>query len=193
MNTVGVKRTELGGFLEKWFELCLNITKICPFQSSNHYPWGRNVVWIEMCFNWKSHTNMKKRNARLRVCVLSCFSLVWHCDPMDCSLPGSSVHGILQARVLECVAVPSPGHLHKPGIKPMSLALQSDSLTSKPPGEALLVWCSPTCLFWLLLPMFLVLYPKIIAKTNSKGLSPMFSFRSFTVSGLLLKSLIHLS
>ena len=28
------------------------------------------------------------------------------CDPMDCSLPGSSVHGILQARILECVAIP---------------------------------------------------------------------------------------
>ena len=26
-------------------------------------------------------------------------------DPMDCSLPGSSVHGIFQARVLECVAI----------------------------------------------------------------------------------------
>ena len=29
------------------------------------------------------------------------------CNPMDCSLPGSSVHGILQARVLEWVAIPS--------------------------------------------------------------------------------------
>ena len=28
------------------------------------------------------------------------------CDPMDCSLPGSSVHGILQARILERVAIP---------------------------------------------------------------------------------------
>ena len=28
------------------------------------------------------------------------------CNPMDCSLPGSSVHGILQARILECVAMP---------------------------------------------------------------------------------------
>ena len=27
------------------------------------------------------------------------------CDPMDCSLPGSSVHGIFQARILECVAI----------------------------------------------------------------------------------------
>ena len=30
------------------------------------------------------------------------------CDPMDCSLPGSSVHGILQVRILEWVAVPFP-------------------------------------------------------------------------------------
>ena len=28
------------------------------------------------------------------------------CDPMDCSLPGSSVHGILQAKILEWVAIP---------------------------------------------------------------------------------------
>ena len=30
------------------------------------------------------------------------------CDPTDCSPPGSPVHGILQARILECVAMPSP-------------------------------------------------------------------------------------
>ena len=33
----------------------------------------------------------------------SCLTL---CDPMDCSLPGSSVHGILQARILEWIAIP---------------------------------------------------------------------------------------
>ena len=41
------------------------------------------------------------------VCVLRhplCPSL---CDPVDCSLPGSSVHGILQARILEWAAMPS--------------------------------------------------------------------------------------
>ena len=36
----------------------------------------------------------------------SCFSGVWLWDPMDCSLPESSVHGILQARILEWVAIP---------------------------------------------------------------------------------------
>ena len=36
--------------------------------------------------------------------LLSCLTL---CDPVDCSFPGSSGHGILQARILEWVAMPS--------------------------------------------------------------------------------------
>ena len=43
------------------------------------------------------------------------------CDPVDCSLPGSSVHGILQARILEWVASPSPGDLPDPEMEPESL------------------------------------------------------------------------
>ena len=39
------------------------------------------------------------------LCVLSCFSCVQLCDPMDWSLPGSPVHGSLQTRVLEWVAI----------------------------------------------------------------------------------------
>ena len=49
------------------------------------------------------------------------------CDPIDCSLRGSSVHGILQARTLQWVAIPSPGDLPNPGIKAMSPAWQADS------------------------------------------------------------------
>ena len=45
-------------------------------------------------------------------------------DPMDCSLPDSSVHGIYQARVLEWVPFPSPGDLPNPGIEPGSPVLQ---------------------------------------------------------------------
>ena len=51
------------------------------------------------------------------------------------SLPGSSVHGILQARILQWVAVPSPGDLPDPGIEPRSSTLQEDSLPSEPPGK----------------------------------------------------------
>ena len=47
----------------------------------------------------------------------SCSTL---CHPRDCSLPGSSVHGMLQARILEWLPCPPPGDLSNPGIKPMS-------------------------------------------------------------------------
>ena len=40
------------------------------------------------------------------------------CDPMDRNPPGSSVHGIYQARILAWVPVPSPGDLPDPGIEP---------------------------------------------------------------------------
>ena len=43
------------------------------------------------------------------------------CDPMEYSPRGSSVHGIPQARILEWVAIPSPGDCPNPGIKPVSL------------------------------------------------------------------------
>ena len=56
---------------------------------------------------------------------------------MDRSPPGSSVHGILQARTVEWLAVPSPGDLPDPGIEPQSPALQADSLLSEPPGKPL--------------------------------------------------------
>ena len=62
-------------------------------------------------------------------------SVLTLCDPMDCSLPGTSVHGILQAIILEWVAVLSPGDLPNPEIKPRSPALQADSLPPKPPEK----------------------------------------------------------
>ena len=57
------------------------------------------------------------------------------CDPMDRSLSGSSVHGILQARILEWVAIPPPGNLPNPGIKPTSLALAGGCFTTELPGK----------------------------------------------------------
>ena len=57
------------------------------------------------------------------------------CSPMDCSPPGSSVPGILQARILECVP-PNLGHLPNSGMEPRSPALQADSLPAELPGKS---------------------------------------------------------
>ena len=61
------------------------------------------------------------------------------CDPMDCSLPGSSVHGILQARVLEWVAISYSRDLLDPGIEPTSAGspeLAGRLFTGRATGEA---------------------------------------------------------
>ena len=55
--------------------------------------------------------------------VLSCFNHVQLCDSMDCSPPGSSVHGILQAKILEWAVISSIGDLPDRGLEPASLCL----------------------------------------------------------------------
>ena len=61
------------------------------------------------------------------------------CNPMDCSMSGSSVRGILQTRILEWVASPPPGNLPDPGIEHpflMSPALAGVFLTTSTTWEA---------------------------------------------------------
>ena len=70
--------------------------------------WGLGL----RCVSW--------RGAKVKVLVTQSCPTLW--EPRDCSPPGSSVHGILQARILEWVATSSPGDLPNPGIKLPSLA-----------------------------------------------------------------------
>ena len=83
----------------------------------------------------------------------TCPSFVWvpqSCptlfNPMDCSPPGSSVHGILQARILEWVANPFSGDLPNPGIEPGSPALAGRFFTIWATREALPI-CSCKALY----------------------------------------------
>ena len=67
-----------------------------------------------------------------------CLSL---CDPMDCIPPGSSVHGISQARILKWVAIPLSRDLPKPGIELRSPALQANFLPCELPGKSICNIC----------------------------------------------------
>ena len=79
---------------------------------------------------------------------VSCLAVSDSCDLVDCRLPGSSVHGISQERILEWVAISFSRDLPNPGTKPRSPALQADSLPSEPPGRSL---------FWTQLAIFLLI------------------------------------
>ena len=89
------------------------------------------------------------------VCVWSCFSCIWLFVTLwTVSPPGSSAHGILQARILEWVPCPPPGDLPNPGIEPTShtsLALAGGFFTTNTIWEAL-------CIIYLLSLLFYILY-----------------------------------
>ena len=72
------------------------------------------------------------------VVVLSCIRL---CEtPMDYSLTGSSVHGLLQAKEYwSGLPFPTPGDLPNPGIEPRSPALTGGFFTTEPPGKSHMV------------------------------------------------------
>jgi hypothetical protein len=57
---------------------------------------------------------------------------------MDCSPPGSSVHGVLQSGILKWVFISSLRDLPYPWIEPGSPALWADSLPSEPSGKAII-------------------------------------------------------
>ena len=55
-----------------------------------------------------------------RACVVSLPSCLTLCAPVDCSLPGSSLHGILRARMMEWAAMPPSGDLPDRGTEPVA-------------------------------------------------------------------------
>ena len=83
--------------------------------------------------------DLKLKPILICVCMSSCsFLFETHCDPMNCSPPGSSVHGILQARIVERVAIPFSREYSQPRIKPMSPAspaMAGRFFTAAPPGK----------------------------------------------------------
>ena len=105
--------------------------------------WYKIISWV---YNSSHETGcfiilvqMSVSNVFKSVLVIqSCLTL---CDPVDCSLLGSSLHGILLEGILEWVAIPFSRGSSQPRdrtqISPRSPALQSDSLPSEPPRKSL--------------------------------------------------------
>ena len=94
--------------------------------------WWRNAE--------KTRYNEALRSLCACMCAKSLQSCPTLCDPMDCILPGSSVHVILQARILEWVTMLPPGDLPNPGIELVSLmssALAGRFFTTSATWEAL--------------------------------------------------------
>ena len=85
-------------------------------------------------FQWVIQVSINNYSDCVCVCLVvqSCLTL---CDPVNCSPPSSSVHGILQARILEWGAIPFSRGSSQPKDWTWSSALWADSLPSEPPGK----------------------------------------------------------
>ena len=101
---------------------------------------GTTVSYLKNNMNAHEHISSAKSTILLhtidKMSAQLCPTL---CNPKNSSPPGSSVHGILWARILEWVAISFSRDLSDPGIKLGSLALQADSLPSEPPGSRRIV------------------------------------------------------
>ena len=112
---------------------------------SREHPWSGRPGWpaatgvyvellrLSCCKNIPTSSRNNPHYLLAELCAKSLQACLALCDPMDCSPPGSSVHGTLQPRMLEWVAMPSSGDLPHPGIEPGSPSLQAHSLPSDPP------------------------------------------------------------
>ena len=74
---------------------------------------------------WRNDQILKASKIKSVLVAQPCPTL---CDPIDYSLPGSSVHGIFQAKILEWVAISFSRDLLNPGIEPRSPALQAGTI-----------------------------------------------------------------
>ena len=73
------------------------------------------------CFFFLKLNNCIKVQACMYVCAKLLQLCLTLCNPMDCRVPGSTLHGILQVRILEWVAISFSKDLSNSGIKSMSL------------------------------------------------------------------------
>ena len=111
----------------------------------------RSIICFIPCLSWYLLLGIMAPQTLYSVlrnvlCVCSVAqSCVTLCDSMDCSLLGSSVHGIFLAKYWSRLPFPPPGGLPHPGVEPTSPALKADSLLLSYLGSPIIKECCCCC------------------------------------------------
>ena len=145
--------------LPSLFKICQK--KKCMYEHVFLYVNRNHTLWTGFGLASLTEQSLWDAPTELRVVNTHCFllpcSTLWHvatvqslshvrlfCDPMDCSPPGSSVHGFPKQGYWSGLPFPSPGHLPNPEIKPTSPASAGRFFTIEPPGKPIL-WYACVC------------------------------------------------
>ena len=102
-------------------------------ENSNDYLQILDLYTKECWETWQMSVPWPKSESVKVLVTQLCLIL---CDSVDCSTPGSSVHGILQARIWSGLPFPSPGDFPNPGIEPGSSCIAGGFFTSWGTGGA---------------------------------------------------------
>ena len=116
-------------------------------------PWRREWQPTPVFLPWESY-GLRMLVGLFFLCVCVCAQLCPTLyDPMECSPPGSSVHGISQVKILKNESpFPPPGDLPDPGIKPASPASAGRFCTTAPWRKTFIFYVSILS-FWFVVAM----------------------------------------
>ena len=146
MNYFSLKKQK---WSESWTQSCPTLcdhTDCSPPGSSVHgILQARILEWVDILFSrgpsWpRNQTQVSCIAGGFFICRAIRKALVPQlymilCDSMDCSPTGFSVHGIIQVRITEWIAISFSRGSSRPGIKPKSPTLQADCLLAESPGK----------------------------------------------------------
>ena len=127
--TASVLNLEAPGVCSVTWPGCLLSISHRPLSLHSYYPPHRNIQNLEMRQRKKNLIINEPNSGISKVKALVAQLCPTLCNRMDCSLTCSSVHVILQARILDGLPCPPPGDLPDPMIESWSPASQVDSLS----------------------------------------------------------------
>ena len=133
INTFGTKLLSHGnrkGTRSGWQFLITVLTEEKQIESPGCAQLSRGQGWR---LSPQDHWIRERCVIQCHCCCFVTQSCPTLCNPTDCGPPGSPVHGILRARILE--PFPSPGDLPDPGIEPKSPVLAGRFFTAEPSGK----------------------------------------------------------
>ena len=169
----------------EWLERASLTIRLKPVSTFSQNFWQPSCHIQDTVFWEGSHQSQRKKlglgqdgDGRLGVtksCWAPCSSQPWSlvtvlclvaqlcptlCDHMDCSPPGSSVHGDSPGKNtgVGCHAL-LQGNLSNPGIQPRSPALQADSLPTEPPGKPEVILIT---VYFKLIITYILMYSKVL-------------------------------
>ena len=148
--------------------------------------WGLQSSWCYFRIQVSWWSSSCSQLNMMCVCVQLTQLCLTLCDSMCCSSPGSSVHGILQARIMESLAILFSRESFQPRDRTWFLALQADSLPSEWPRKPIILSVQSLSHVWLFVIPWTAACQAFLCITNFRTLLKLMSIELVIPSNHLI-------